>query len=194
MGCLIARQNGLHYFDKSWKLALFCVVLANLPDVDYFFGIVKGAPNLYHRQFTHSLGFALAIGVLCGLFFYWRGHRFWPLFALSSIATYSHVALDFFGLDTSAPHGVIALWPLSQAYFMSPVPIFSNLIKGDTISGFVKAVFKLHNVLALIREIVVFAVLLVLQNWFIKNRLAFSVMTKKPRAKQPDTSTVRENY
>lgn len=177
MGCLIARQNGLSYFDKPWKLAAFCVVLANLPDADYFFGFVQGLPNLYHRQFTHSMGFAIAVGMLSGLLFLWRGHRFWPMFALSSLAIYSHVVLDFFGLDTSAPHGVVALWPLSDAYFMSPVSIFSNLEKGETIPSMIEATFKMHNILAVVREVGIFVLLLALQNWYMKNRLALAVQT-----------------
>jgi len=193
MGGLIARQHGLRYFKQPWKLTLFCVVLANLPDVDYFFGIVHGLPNLYHRQFTHSIGFAVVVGVLCGIFFMWRGQRFWPMFALSSLATFSHVVLDFFGLDTSAPHGVIALWPLSEVYFMSPLSIFSNLIKGDTVAALIGAIFRMHNLMALLREIVVFTLLLGLQNWFMKNRLALSLMTKKPDGDRPKPQPAREN-
>jgi len=178
MGCLIARQHGLSYFDKPWKLAVFCAVLANLPDVDYFFGIMQGLPNLYHRHFTHSFGFSLLVGAACGLFFQWRGHRFWPMFSLSSAACASHVLLDFLGLDTSTPHGVIAFWPFSDAYYMSPVSVFSNLKKGETVADLVKAIINLHNILALIREIVIFTLLLALQNWFMKNRLALVTMFK----------------
>jgi hypothetical protein len=179
MGCFIARQHGLSYFDKPWKLAVFCVVLANLPDVDYFFGLMHGLPNLYHRHVTHSIGFSLLVGTLCGLFFLWRGHRFLPMFFLSSAACFSHVILDFFGLDTSTPHGVIAFWPFSDAYFMSPVSVFSNLKKGETVTDLLKSIFILHNILALAREIVVFTLLLALQNWFMKNRLAFILKTKR---------------
>ncbi len=178
MGCLIARQHGLKYFDKPWKLAVYCAVLANLPDADYFFGLVQGLPNLYHRHFTHSIGFSILVGAACGVYFLWRGHRFWPMFLLSSIACASHVLLDYLGLDTSTPHGVIAFWPFSDAYYMSPVSVFSNLQKGVTVTDLVKAIFNLHNVLALAREIVIFTLLLALQNWFMKNRLAFAVKIK----------------
>jgi membrane-bound metal-dependent hydrolase YbcI (DUF457 family) len=186
MGCLIARQHGLSYFDKPWKLAVFCAVLANLPDVDYFFGMTQGLPNLYHRHFTHSIGFSLLIGALCGLIFLWRGHRFWPMFVLSSVACASHVLLDFLGLDTSTPHGVIAFWPFSDVYFMSPVSVFSNLKKGQTVTDLLKSIFILHNISALAREIVVFTLLLALQNWFMKNRLALRTIFKSRMQNRQD--------
>lgn len=179
MGCLIARQHGLSYFDKPWKLAVFCAVLANLPDADYFFGIAQGLPNLYHRHFTHSIGFSILVGAACSLFFRWRGHRFWPMFFLSSAACASHVLLDFLGLDTSTPHGVIAFWPFSDTYYMSPVSVFSNLQKGVTLNDLFKAIVNPHNIFALVREIVIFMLLLALQNWFMKNRLALILKTKR---------------
>ncbi len=179
MGCLIARSSSQPYFEKPWQLLIFCAALANLPDIDYFFGIAQGAPNLYHRQFTHSLGFAVLIGLACGLFFKIRGRRFWPMFYLAGVSCFSHVVLDFFGNDTSHPLGVVALWPFSSAYFMSPVPIFSNLLKGDTLVELLKAVFRMHNMAALLWEVVVFVLLLSLQNWHMKNRFALTTMVKR---------------
>jgi len=39
-------------------------LLANLPDVDFLFGYVAGNPSRYHHLWTHSLTFAIGIGVL----------------------------------------------------------------------------------------------------------------------------------
>ena len=44
-------------------LALFIVILANLPDIDFLFGLLlQGNGNAYHRGPTHSLLFALLFG------------------------------------------------------------------------------------------------------------------------------------
>jgi inner membrane protein len=195
MGCVIARSSSRPYFEKPWQLAIFCAALANLPDSDYFFGIVQDAPNLYHRQFTHSLGFAVLIGLACGLFFKIRGRRFWPMFYLAGLSCFSHVVLDFFGNDTSSPLGVIALWPVSSEYFMSPVTIFSNLVKGDTLVELIKAVFTLHNMMALLREMVVLLLVLATQNWYMKNRVALIAIFKshaRSRESAKDAQSVRE--
>lgn len=175
MGCLIARGSEFPHFNKPWKLLLLCVVLANLPDVDFVLGIVHGHPNLYHRLLSHSIGFALAVGVLCGLYGKLRHGRFLPMFALSVGACFSHVVLDYLGADTSEPHGVTALWPFSTAYFIAPVTLFSALKKGDTVADLALGIFNVHNILGLMREVVVFSLLLAVQNWYLKNREGFRV-------------------
>jgi len=190
-GCLLARHVANGYFDKPWKLALFCAVLANLPDFDYLIGIVQGYPNLHHRLYSHSLGFAVLVGLLCGGYFKARGNRFWPMFCLSSGACFSHVVLDFLGADTSPPHGVTALWPFSSEYFISPVPIFSTLKKGDTLHDLLGSVFKLHNILALVREVVIFTLLLALQNWLMKNRLALETLLKSFTPRRRDAKNTQ---
>jgi len=175
MGCMIARQPQAGYFDRPWKLALFYALLANLPDFDYFLGLSNGSLNQYHRLFTHSVGFALMVGALCGVYFKTRGRRFTPMFALAFSACFSHVVLDFLGADTSVPHGVPALWPLSNAYFISPASLFNTLEKGEHVRDALAGVVKPHNLLSLLREVLIFGALFALQSWYLKNRHALKL-------------------
>lgn len=36
----------------------------------------------------------------------------------------SHVVLDWLGSDSRPPLGLMALWPLSDAFFVAPFPVF----------------------------------------------------------------------
>ena len=48
---------------RQWQVALFTMVLANLPDLDIFIGLVfRGNGNAFHRGPTHSLLFVLIMG------------------------------------------------------------------------------------------------------------------------------------
>jgi inner membrane protein len=59
------------------------------------------------------------------------------LAALSVVAAYAtHILLDFLGNDTSAPYGVMALWPFSREYFLSPVPVFPAITRRYWLAGF----------------------------------------------------------
>ena len=48
---------------KPWKLTLFIILLANLPDIDVLLGLIfAGNGNAFHRGATHSLLFSLVMG------------------------------------------------------------------------------------------------------------------------------------
>jgi inner membrane protein len=82
---------------RFWALAAVC---AALPDADAFgfgLGIQYGDP-LGHRGLTHSLFFALALGLIVVILFF-RNVRFgasswWTLVAFFFIVTASHGVLD----------------------------------------------------------------------------------------------------
>lgn len=61
-GIAIAKQTEIHPY--------FAIFLANLPDIDYSFGLILGGGALaYHRSpITHSPGFALFVAIL---YFIW---------------------------------------------------------------------------------------------------------------------------
>ena len=52
---------------------------------------------------------AFASGLACGL------------------AVASHVLLDWLGRDSNTPRGVMALWPVSSAYFYSGIDLFAEV-------------------------------------------------------------------
>lgn len=101
---LTPRSKPLLY----WALAGFLPIL---PDFDVFsispYGSIVG-----HRGFTHSLVFALGIGLItaAATFRYFRMH-FWPLFGLFFLVTASHGILDAF---TNGGFGIPFFWPFDD--------------------------------------------------------------------------------
>lgn len=100
----------------SWSLT----VLGMLPDIDLLFGT--------HSTYTHSAGAVAAIGAAAVL-----GRRLMaspgvratvpsPLAAAAAYA--SHLLFDWLGTDTSPPVGIMAFWPVTQAFYKAPVSWF----------------------------------------------------------------------
>lgn len=113
---------------RAWKTALFCIVLANLADLDFLPGLVIGNAMQFHHGWTHSL----AAAILCGLAFgalavLLKKGSFKNTFWLSSAAYSSHIVLDY--LNEGGRGGVPLFWPLSSKYFHSPI----CLLHGKTI-------------------------------------------------------------
>jgi LexA-binding, inner membrane-associated putative hydrolase len=80
-----------------------------------------------HSRYTHSLGAAVLAGAAA---FWWarNGRRAALMLSLAVAASYgSHVLLDWLGQDTSPPIGIMALWPVSQGFFISPVHVFLGI-------------------------------------------------------------------
>jgi membrane-bound metal-dependent hydrolase YbcI (DUF457 family) len=99
---------------------------ALIPDLDLAFKYVDG--RNHHGNELHSIGFALLAGVASALAF--RMLR-WRAPASAGLAVFlawsSHVLLDYLNVDTHPPIGILALWPFSQAYWKSPIPLFLDI-------------------------------------------------------------------
>jgi membrane-bound metal-dependent hydrolase YbcI (DUF457 family) len=96
------------------------------PDLDLLFRFVDG--RNHHNDEMHSLGLALlaaAVGAAVFPLLRWR----WPLklAVLVGLAWTSHLVLDYLNVDTSPPIGLLALWPFSNGYYKSPIPIFMDI-------------------------------------------------------------------
>jgi len=142
------------FFDRTWPDALFFVFLANLPDADFLPGLILGRPNFYHHGIFHSLGAALAIAAIGGGLFYLHKKRFWATAAGIFLVFYSHLLLDYFALDFSAPFGLPLFWPFSGRYFIAAKPIFINITRSEQSHDFFASLFSSHNLAAALREIV----------------------------------------
>lgn len=146
-----------------WKKRLplsGCVLLANVPDIDYLPGILAGDFNRFHHYFTHTPGWCLlvAAGVWCGLRAL-RGERLLTLVWLLALL-FSHLAADYVTEDRRAPFGIMALWPVSDSFHLSPVQVFLHL-KKDRYADFL----QWHNVRAGLLEVAWCLPLLVLAVW-----------------------------
>jgi inner membrane protein len=133
-----------------------CATSACLPDLDFLWG--------RHNMETHSLGFALLAGLLAlavdrlGWLRRWQPVRAsdrspslnWRLAVGCTLAVISHVLFDWLGSDDFPPLGVMALWPLSREFYFADLFVFDAISRRYWLPGFVA-----HNVLAVLREIVI---------------------------------------
>ena len=93
---------------SRWKVFIFVVVLANLPDIDVVIGLVlQGNGCIFHRGPTHSLFFALFMGCVASV-----AWKFWSQvpkmrFGMCFLLILSHVLADFFFTSSQ----VSFFWP-----------------------------------------------------------------------------------
>jgi inner membrane protein len=143
---------------RDWRMILFYILCANLPDLDFLPGFLIGEPNRFHHGISHSLGFAVLFGILVGLFLHWRRNEgFLRNFLVFFSLYFSHLILDYLADDTSAPYGEPLWWPISNEYYISPVLIFTDIQRvssGGRLS-FITSLINLHNVWAVTLEFIV---------------------------------------
>jgi len=155
---------------KRGHLAVLCVFAAVFPDLDVVPGIVMGQPVLFHQGVTHSMGFAIIVSTTVAFLPRVRETAFRLVFTLCFLAYVSHLVLDFFGPDARAPYGIPLFWPLSDEYFISPVPIFLGVRHArsptTSIAEWATRMFDLYNVAAIILEVVVISPFIVAARHF----------------------------
>lgn len=134
------RASGMS--GRQAAILAFC---AAAPDLDLLLRLVDGVNH--HRGPSHS--FAMAALAALGTVFLRRAGLGLPAPALMGAAWASHVVLDYFGLDTSPPIGEMALWPFSEAFHASPVPVFYDIPR-----SFSAAAIR-HNLVAVALEMAV---------------------------------------
>jgi membrane-bound metal-dependent hydrolase YbcI (DUF457 family) len=131
---------------------LLLAVAACLPDIDFFWG--------RHNMETHSLGFAVAVGLLV---LAWK--RDTGLAAGATLAACTHVLFDWLGSDDFPPVGVMALWPVTRDYYFADAFVFEAISRRYWLPGFVT-----HNLLAVLREIAILGPILAGAWWFRASR------------------------
>ncbi len=156
VGLLVgARQPGGRRGFDGLRAALATPLVAAgavagvLPDLDFLWG--------RHNMETHSLGAAVAAGVVAWL---WRrGHG---RFALNvSLAWASHVLFDWLGSDDTAPLGVMALWPVTSAFYFAHAYVFEAISRRYWLDGFLP-----HNLWAVTTEVLMLGPLLAVAAWW----------------------------
>lgn len=98
---------------------LACAALALAPDLDILLAT--------HRTVTHSLGAVVLTAVACGAVARALGSPAMRTGAVWGLTVASHIVLDWLGRDSNTPRGVMALWPISTAYFYSGVDLFAEV-------------------------------------------------------------------
>jgi len=146
---------------------------ANAPDLDFLPGLLVGDPNRFHHGVSHSGGLALLFAIAVSLILRrrqreWRWKPFLVLFGLYL----SHLILDYLAEDHSVPYGVPLFWPVSRAYYMSPVPLFSDIDRTNATAAFFPSLFSAHNLRSVSLECLVLVPVLL---------LAFALMKRRRR-------------
>lgn len=140
-------------------MVVACAIAAALADIDFVLPI-------RHRALSHSVGVAAFAGVIAFVwlkFFDARNAARWSM--VIAVAYGTHVLFDWLGADTSAPRGLMALWPLSSAYYISDLDVFHSVDRRYWLEGFWR-----RNVIAVLREIAILAPLAALAWWWRKSR------------------------
>lgn len=96
---------------KDWKPLLLGGAVAILPDSDYLFVWGLQLDESWHRGFTHSLVFAIILGLLAAAFI---GAACWQEALIYITAALSHGLLDV--LTTKESRGVELYWPISTRW------------------------------------------------------------------------------
>lgn len=137
VGALVAQR-------MDWRVAAACGVAAALPDVDFLL-------PLQHRGPSHSLGAAvLVLAASCAGTTRTADPDRLRVIVAVTLAYASHVLLDWLGADSSSPRGVMALWPVSSAFYVSGLDLFNAVDRRYWMPG-----FWTRNTIALVRELVI---------------------------------------
>jgi len=141
-------------------LVLACAVLALAPDLDIL--------SASHRTLTHSAGAVAVAAVACGAIARAFGLPGLVFGLTCGLAVASHVALDWLGRDSNTPRGVMALWPVSTAYYYSGIDLFAEVSrrywKPDE--------FILKNAVSVVREVLILGPVAAAAFWLRRQRTA----------------------
>ena len=158
-GALMPRGRLKAGFKALWEQRayfLVIVLMANLPDIDYVPGVLVGEINAFHHYFTHTLGWIAAVAVASWLLLRKSSGAGWPVFIVLFAALASHLVADLLSADGNAPYGIMALWPFTDRFYISPSSIFWSLRKATW-----SDVFQWYNVRAALYEALVILPMLV---------------------------------
>jgi inner membrane protein len=126
------------------------------PDLDLLAG--------RHSAETHSVGAAaLTTAAAWGVLRWRRASRAGAVAGLLGLAVLSHALLDWLGADTSAPIGIMALWPFSQGYFESDAHVFMAVSRRYWLEE-----FWTYNARVLARELLILAPPALAAEWWIR--------------------------
>jgi len=172
LGYSVSLDSSVFVKWRKWWIIILIIFMSNLPDIDFCFGYLKGDPNLYHHQWTHSLTFVFAVALLFGL-----GYRLFTrkpglkVGCIVAVILISHLLLDIFCKDTRVPYGIQLFWPMSQKFFISPMTFLRDVSKASSNRAFLSSLFCWHNFWTVMTEVAVLGpILLSVWVWRRKKR------------------------
>ncbi|MBI1865350.1 MAG: metal-dependent hydrolase, partial [Nitrospirae bacterium] len=112
---------------RGWGYFFLYAGVAASADLDLFLDLWTGETGRFHHGISHSLGAAALVGFLAAGTARIMGWRPARAFGIGFLLYASHVLLDTMTVDTKPPLGLQALWPLTDAFTLSPVPLFLDV-------------------------------------------------------------------
>ena len=103
------------WLPVTWPGLVLYGAMGALPDLDFALGM--------HSRQSHSIG-AVAVVFLAVLWLSRGRSGTTRLAAAAAVAYGSHILLDWLGSDTSHPIGIMALWPITDAFYQSDLHWF----------------------------------------------------------------------
>jgi hypothetical protein len=110
---------------QIWRQGALFGLLGTLPDIDLL------SAAMQHRGPSHSLTAAFIAGVAVAAL---ARHKRIGTAAAAAYAT--HPILDWLGTDTSAPIGLMVLWPFTAEYYQSNAYLFHAISRRYWLTGF----------------------------------------------------------
>ena len=160
-------------------LVLACAALALAPDLDILMAS--------HRTYTHSVAAAAVAAFAGGTVARARGAPGVATGLTCGLVVGSHILLDWLGRDSSTPRGLMALWPVSTAYFYSGIDLFADISR----RYWKPEEFVLKNAASVARELLILAPAAALAWWARRRRLGLAEPGRgaAPRQLTPDASS-----
>lgn len=137
-------------------VALGVIAAGVAPDLDLLMG--------RHSQETHSAGAAVLAGIVAWVVLKWKGSRRAGALAFAiAVAVGSHAFLDWLGSDSSAPIGIMALWPFSREYYESNAHVFMAVSRRYWLDE-----FWAYNLRVLARELLILGLPALAAEWWLR--------------------------
>ncbi len=153
---LLNQKRDIGSIIENWKVFLFYILLANIPDMDFLLGLIQyGQANIIHGKITHSILFAvtasITIAVLYGL-----KHKepFFRNFIVYGVLILSHDLIDIFSakaIGFNRGEGVALFYPFIEYKISSPFSLFYGIRHKDLIQ-----LLSIRNLYTILFEVLVF--------------------------------------
>jgi len=116
VGASVAAALRPQFQSHQWKPLLIGAFLGVCPDFDYALNWLRISGGGWHHGFTHSIAFALLLGLIAvSISKEWRVRSF----IIFSAAAVSHTLLDFLFTES---FGVALWWPLTDHRYKLRLP------------------------------------------------------------------------
>ncbi|MEW6001536.1 MAG: metal-dependent hydrolase [Nitrospirota bacterium] len=159
MGYIIYLLHTTYSNTKKWQVFVFCLIVANIPDLDFLPGAIIEDLRRFHHGISHSITFSILFGLLIGYICYLKKiEQVKRAFTLGLTLYLSHILLDY--LVLSGGRGVPLFWPFfDNEYMISFVvfPYFDYMSPEGKIFG---TLFSLYNLKTITIEILLLIPLL----------------------------------